>query len=413
VLKRNMKRHLKICNASKTLRHLEKQEYYCKDYNSGSSSGSGGDSDGAKGVVRVDADALLAKITAINADIVVRPAPDTTMTAYESLIVDHIAGGKTATKRVKHPRQDASIVRVLVEGDILAIPPAFDKTTITRNAKGTFVELGAGKGLLGLAVYLVNPRTDVVLVERGGGYQQSAEKFSRNIQATILRDGDAAEREAMGVFQRVQLDLRDCVSANLPHVAAAADPVGHSTGTKLTALGAKHLCGVASDLALHSLTSFGGPMKMKARVSGLGIATCCHHCCNWKDYVGRSFLEEKGVCGDEFDVLCGWTSWATSLRMHRDDDAMGAGKEGGDEEEGEGEGEEHGSAAPGLLTSNRENRPTDARLSQLRRAGWLAKRAMDEGRAVFLRGLGMDAYQRYYCDYEMTPECVMLCATPK
>jgi hypothetical protein len=85
---------------------------------------------------------------------------------------------------------------------------------------------------------------------------------------------------------------------------------------------AKHLCGVATDLGLRSLLTTrnsqpaasslpngevegggggGGddwPGKSiktnELNVAGVCIATCCHHCCSWDDYVAKGLLVE--VC---------------------------------------------------------------------------------------------------------------------
>jgi len=80
---------------------------------------------------------------------------------------------------------------------------------------------------------------------------------------------------------------------------------------------AKHLCGVATDLGLRSLLTtinsqptasslpsgeVGGgdnwPGKSirttELNVAGVCIATCCHHCCSWDDYVAKGLLME--VC---------------------------------------------------------------------------------------------------------------------
>ena len=69
----------------------------------------------------------------------------------------------------------------------------------------------------------------------------------------------------------------------------------------------KHLCGAATDLALlsvlHSLDL--------ARLGGLLIALCCHHRCDWDLFVGKEFLLERGFEQQDFNLLCGLTSWAT------------------------------------------------------------------------------------------------------
>jgi len=403
VLESNLKKHLKCCNAAVILAKLQTQPYYCKDCNSGSAAVEAG----PLAAAAVDADALLDKLRDINMEIMVLPPPSKGLLPYEQVIVEQMSGGKTSNKRVRHPQQDASIVRVMAESGIITGVGVHTTTTSSSSGGGgssssscsssssgvgapreVFVEMGAGKGLLGFAVLIASPGTDVVLVERGAGYQMSADKYVRDRVAA----GDASD----GAFSRVTIDLRDCVTAALPGVV-------EQQGHKRAVVGAKHLCGVASDLALRSLASFGG--RLAADVAGLGIATCCHHCCNWEDYVGRDFLASKGVTGAEFAVMCGWTSWATSLRMHTKETKV---------RKGEAEAEvEHSAAGERQLRSNERHRPKDAQPSALRLAGWWAKRAIDEGRAAFLRSLGMDAFQRYYCDKDVTPECVMLVGTPK
>lgn len=51
---------------------------------------------------------------------------------------------------------------------------------------------------------------------------------------------------------------------------------------------AKHLCGGATDLALYSLEQAGVRRLLTKKV---GIATCCHHRCDWRTFVGKRFLE--------------------------------------------------------------------------------------------------------------------------
>ena len=51
---------------------------------------------------------------------------------------------------------------------------------------------------------------------------------------------------------------------------------------------AKHLCGGATDLALWSLAK----PELVEFGKKIGIATCCHHRCDWRTYVGRDFIEK-------------------------------------------------------------------------------------------------------------------------
>jgi len=48
-------------------------------------------------------------------------------------------------------------------------------------------------------------------------------------------------------------------------------------------------------------------------LQGVCIATCCHHCCAWEDYVGRGwFKAELGFGQLEFNRLKQWSGWACS-----------------------------------------------------------------------------------------------------
>lgn len=69
---------------------------------------------------------------------------------------------------------------------------------------------------------------------------------------------------------------------------------------------AKHLCGGATDLAIHSLTQ--SPLTY-----GVVIATCCHQKCDLRTYVNIPFLDQLGFKKDyEKSWLFKTTSWAVS-----------------------------------------------------------------------------------------------------
>lgn len=46
-------------------------------------------------------------------------------------------------------------------------------------------------------------------------------------------------------------------------------------------------------------------------VSGLTIALCCHHRCEWRHYVGKDFFKERGLGASEFSAFQRMSSWAT------------------------------------------------------------------------------------------------------
>jgi len=67
---------------------------------------------------------------------------------------------------------------------------------------------------------------------------------------------------------------------------------------------AKHLCGGATDLALSSLAVTHSDSSMRERFPcKIGIATCCHHRCDTRTYVGFPLLSQAlgQGCVDEFE----------------------------------------------------------------------------------------------------------------
>lgn len=49
----------------------------------------------------------------------------------------------------------------------------------------------------------------------------------------------------------------------------------------------------------------------KCNVTGIIIAFCCHHRCEYASYVGKEYLEQSGFTANEFTILCSIASWAT------------------------------------------------------------------------------------------------------
>ena len=94
-------------------------------------------------------------------------------------------------------------------------------------------------------------------------------------------------------FQRINMDIKDLYIDGIPMIQKnpTADVIYVS----------KHLCGVATDLALKSMTS---------SVSGVCIATCCHHRCVWEDYVGKQTFIKLGFMPSEFSMITKLSSWA-------------------------------------------------------------------------------------------------------
>lgn len=46
-------------------------------------------------------------------------------------------------------------------------------------------------------------------------------------------------------------------------------------------------------------------------VSGLAVALCCHHRCDWRHYVGKEFFRQRGLGPEDFAAFQRMSSWAT------------------------------------------------------------------------------------------------------
>ncbi|KAG2464234.1 TRM13 enzyme, partial [Polypterus senegalus] len=176
----------------------------------------------------------------------------------------------------------------------------------------------------------------------------------------------------------------------------------------------KHLCGAATDLALRCLlrdchVAAGEPSPKRTRrdcgctdppspatqpeqcVSGVAIALCCHHRCDWKHYVGQEFFKSRGLGAEDFGVFQRMSSWAT------------CGMRGQAEEFEEHDQDEESVLrdVEGILTpSEREH------------LGRLCKLLIDQGRVQYLRERGYDASLMYYTSPAVSLENVVLTAVP-
>ena len=360
--------HVLICNAAKQQMALEAETWFCLNCNSGTSI----PSSASDNQVIVDPDALLAKINscwaALGEQISVRPAPlEGEETESErrmtETVIQAVAQGQSSFKQLRHAKQDAKIVLEMSKADLL-----HESATI-------YVELGAGRGVLGHSVSSVAPNAKLVLVERAG---------QRHKADTQLRAEGASQ------FTRLRTDIRHVLLRGLPGLGQGSD-------CHHVVVIAKHLCGVATDLALRSMEAL--PSDATAPRAGLSIATCCHHACVWEDYVGREWLAAQGFTAAEFNVLKYWSGWAFALK--------GSGSRGRDDEkEKEEEEEEEEHKAP----KDNANRPTNITREEMAACGAKIKRLLDHGRLLYARSrLQMPSVRVVqYCDSSESPECFLL-----
>lgn len=185
---------------------------------------------------------------------------------------------------LRHIEQQASILGHLARVQLL-------------DASSVFVELGAGRGMLSLALAQSLRDSVYVLVDRA----HTRGKADRSIEASCP---DAT-------VVRAKIDIRHL------NLGGMREVVG-----KPVVCMSKHLCGVATDLSLRAVTQTLLPrpgfdagssdsVSASPDFRGLAVALCCHHVCTWADYVNPAFLEAHGFLTRDFPLLTGMTSWAT------------------------------------------------------------------------------------------------------
>lgn len=205
---------------------------------------------------------------------------------------------------LRHIEQQASILEHMSRADLL------------KESDAAFIELGAGRGMLSLALAQLFPTGLFVLVDRA----HTRGKADHSI-------GNEAERvEAKKRVVRAKIDIRHLNFAGMDEISG-----------KPVVCMSKHLCGVATDLSLRAiaqtLPDFPSPNppvstasalpvdgesttcactpSISPAFSGLAIALCCHHVCAWQDYINPEFFLAQGFNAQEFELLTGMTSWTT------------------------------------------------------------------------------------------------------
>jgi tRNA:m4X modification enzyme len=222
-----------------------------------------------------------------------------------------------------------------------------------------YVELGAGKGHLALALAMAAPVRALVLNDVRT-FQLKADRYLGRLREAGVRPL---------AFVRCQADLKDFVTegaveqlwrgaatdqdiggrrrrqpgsaaGGATSVATAAPQCAEHDVRAFVGVG-KHLCGPATDFALRSLvgqnlrnvqpteancsphnernppgeiacTAHAAPCKRHGpKLAGLCIATCCHFRCSWQTNVGRDVMTELGIQPWEFEMMCWVSGWST------------------------------------------------------------------------------------------------------
>ncbi len=391
----NLNAHVRVCTRSQDNNAMAAQPFYKANVNSGRSC-----SDTATTTEQLssdDAHALLARVLALAEGRYARLFS----TAMEDAVQQFITGPAAesvmariaeygwAHAQARHAIQQASLVSHLERRGLL-------------DGETTVVELGAGRGSLGLAVKLAFPSARLLMVERAG-VKHKADSVLRK-----LEKGGAA----VGGFRRLRMDLRHL------HVRG----MGLPERGRVAFVG-KHVCGVATDLSLRAVAAYlrEAPSASAPQPVGVGIACCCYHVCLWDDYVGKEVWEEElGWGRAEFHVVNRCACWVSSCRDEQKREA----EEGGDSAGAGQEGEEQQAADAVAAAAPEEEHtlPVEAEaeggggygrgLSREEKLviGTACKRLIDYGRLEYLRRTcGLVAEVVLYCEPAVSPEnsCIL------
>ncbi|KAK9901520.1 hypothetical protein WJX75_000124 [Coccomyxa subellipsoidea] len=288
VLLREMDWHLPRCPKALQLQKQQTQPYYIPDCNAGNSDASHCESEwmAANGRSQneecaADADTLKSAAQRIAYARSLGPEEFSALLARIQLAYDQVckttggaaeaiprecfsiletpAGQKLPTTQhvkaftIKHARQQAAILGQMQQAGLLQKP----RST-------TFVEFGAGKGYL----------------------------------SCMLEES----------FGAAELVMVDCVSFRM-----TADRTLRRLGAKLLrpAEGASTAPSLSSGLATVSVdTSCSGGGSEAGGLLGFAVATCCHHRCTWKHYVGKTLFRSLGFSAADFQLISWMTGWA-------------------------------------------------------------------------------------------------------
>ncbi|POM58891.1 tRNA guanosine-2'-O-methyltransferase [Phytophthora palmivora] len=377
----DLAKHVLVCNRVKDADTMKKLPYYSHNINSGTHCSDRGDNTTSEGIAEKDEkhstpsaqeqQGIIDKLQAID----FKDLRERIDAAYAACVgelkleklhhkcCDQLFEEKKkagASKSVlRHIEQQASIIGHM------------EKVRLLEDSNAAFVELGAGRGMLSLALAQMYPDSLYVLIDRA----HTRGKADRFIGGDGKGDESAKESSMM---LRAKIDIRHLNFAGMQEVL-----------NKRVVCMSKHLCGVATDLSLRAIAQTlpelsntqvvpleDTPAAVSSSFQGLAIALCCHHVCAWEDYVNPAFFLAHGFKAEEFELLTSMTSWTT----------CGMGLEG--------------DAVQHILDISKDDRAA---------LGRKCKRIIDAGRAAYLEQLQMKTRLVHYCDTNDSLEnCLLL-----
>ncbi|CAD7084522.1 unnamed protein product [Hermetia illucens] len=269
VYSKNLRKHLKICNA----RPKEQPPYIVSGINLGepveddpsdswklSEFSSEHVMDLIGRVEKVYKDEIEAKITESYLE--------------HDILAEEVAKTEYGHETMKHLIQTSSILGCLRDLGLL-------------QPKTSFIDFGSGKGQLSYWLARAIEGLDsanVVLLDRASHRHKKDNKI-----------------EDKSFIHRIRADIADFDVRKLDLLSE-----------KQVVIVSKHLCGIATDLALRCMVK--GLMESQdtkaAQMKGFLIALCCHHRCEWRSYVGKEEFLRNGFSRKDFNLLTKLVSWA-------------------------------------------------------------------------------------------------------
>ncbi|XP_029802316.1 tRNA:m(4)X modification enzyme TRM13 homolog isoform X3 [Suricata suricatta] len=247
---------------------------------------------------------------------------------------------------------------------------------------------------------------------------------------------DGKHRKKNSVFERLQIDIQHLCLNKIPLLSKEKLPV--------VGIG-KHLCGVATDLALRCLVetyaSSGEerneePLAKRRKndktdkeintlpkegneknvpekwtpVAGIVIALCCHHRCDWRHYVGKEYFRALGLGAVEFHYFQRMSSWATCGMRKTSLGASDITTKRKDKQSDDSE--EHDDGGCRITDDSTESLPGFLTVEEKEKIGHLCKLLIDQGRVDYLQQKGFTPALQYYTDPLVSLENVLLTALP-
>ena len=409
VFEHKLEHHLRVCNMKKEAEKLNEQPFYKEGCNAGTTTEAidGPPIEHTLPTARVLATAVLATYSSLFPND--PPLLDLSSAELNAGLIQSLRQRKIAAGGTKHVQQQASIIghlrRTGLAPPLPSAHPASQPATTPRPT--TILEMGAGRGMLGLLVSGVCGAISaaavcLTMVERSSVRRKAGAHCDRR---DTSKDGVVTSDypfDSSGVKS-------DLVRVDLEH--ALLTEVVKDEERDVVVI-AKHLCGAGTDLALRAVEK----IKHYPNLKGICMATCCHGVCDFKHLVGREFLVEQfKTCGNfkltksDFDLMRKWAAATTADRETeggKGKESKEAQEEAQDEHPVEAQTNSKNYVGAGAVCDSSEFDVTKQTL------GRCVQRLIDRARVEYMKNsLNMDGLNEvvYYVSSDVTPQNALLC----